>query len=98
MTMHERIMSGKLFTDMCEGMPEERLEAKRRQKRLNDLDPGDVEGRVALLGEIFGKPCDAWIEPPSISAMAAIFPWARALTSMSTAISLTTASSPSATR
>jgi len=64
MTMHERIMSGKLFTDMCEGMPEERLEAKRRQKRLNDLDPGDVEGRVALLGEIFGKPCDAWIEPP----------------------------------
>lgn len=64
MTMHERIMSGKLFTDMCEGMPDERLDAKRRQKRLNDLDPGDVEGRVALLGEIFGKPCDAWIEPP----------------------------------
>ncbi len=64
MTMHERIMSGKLFTDMCEGMPEERLNAKLRMKRLNDLSPEDFEGRTALLGEIFGKPCDAWVEPP----------------------------------
>ena len=64
MTMHERIMSGKLFTDMCEGMPEERLQAKKRMKLLNDMEPDDFEGRVRLLGEIFGKPCDAWIEPP----------------------------------
>lgn len=64
MTMHERIMAGKLFTDMCEGMPEERLSAKKRMKRFNDSDPEDTEGRVKLLGEIFGKPCDAWIEPP----------------------------------
>ncbi len=64
MTMHERIMNGRLFTDMCEGMPEERLDAKIRMKKLNDLDPGDFEGRAALLGEIFGKPCDAWVEPP----------------------------------
>lgn len=64
MTMHERIMNGKLFTDMCEGMPQERLEAKQRMKQFNDCRPEDVEGRVRLLGEIFGKPCDAWIEPP----------------------------------
>lgn len=64
MTMHERIMAGKLFTDMCEGMPEERLSAKKRMKRFNDSEPEDTEGRVKLLGEIFGKPCDAWIEPP----------------------------------
>lgn len=64
MTMHERIMSGKLFTDMCEGMPEERLAAKQRMKRLNDCPPEDIEARVKLLAEIFGKPCDAWIEPP----------------------------------
>ena len=64
MTMHERIMAGKLFTDMCEGMPQERLEAKQRMKRFNDSQPEDVEGRMKLLGEIFGKPCDAWIEPP----------------------------------
>lgn len=64
MTMHERIMQGKLFTDMCEGMPEERLKAKKLMKRFNDSEPDDVEGRVKLMGEIFGKPCDSWIEPP----------------------------------
>ena len=62
MTMHERIMNGKLFTDMCEGMPQERLEAKQRMKQFNDCRPENVEGRVRLLGEIFGKPCDAWID------------------------------------
>ena len=64
MTMRERILAGKLFTDMCEGLPEERLLGKQRMKRFNDSAPEDVEGRVALLGEIFGKPCDSWIEPP----------------------------------
>ena len=64
MTMHERIMSGKLFTDMCEGMPAERLKAKKLMKRFNDSEPDDIEGRVKLMGEIFGKPCDSWIEPP----------------------------------
>ena len=39
MTMHDRIMSGKLFTDMCEGMPEERLQAKKLMKRFNDSEP-----------------------------------------------------------
>lgn len=64
MTMHERIMAGKLFTDMCEGMEEERLDAKKRMKRFNDSEPDDFEGRVKLMEEIFGKPCEAWIEPP----------------------------------
>ena len=64
MTMHERIMSGKLFTDMCEGMPAERLKAKKLMKRFNDSEPDDIEGRVKLMAEIFGKPCDSWIEPP----------------------------------
>ena len=30
MTMHERIASGKLFTDECEGLPQERTGAKRK--------------------------------------------------------------------
>lgn len=64
MTMRERIMQGKLFTDMCEGMPEERLRGKQLMKRFNDSDPEDTQGRMALLEEIFGNPCDAWIEPP----------------------------------
>jgi len=64
MTMRERIMSGKLFTDMCEGMPQERLEAKIRMKAFNDSHPADTQLRLKLLEEIFGKPCDGWIEPP----------------------------------
>lgn len=64
MTMRERIMAGKLFTDMCEGMPEERLKAKQLMKRFNDSEPSDVDGRFALLEEIFGQPCTSWIEPP----------------------------------
>ena len=62
MTMHERIMEGKLFTDMCEGMPQERLEAKKRMKRFNDLEPDQTAERFKLLGEIFGQPCNRWVE------------------------------------
>ena len=65
MTMRERMMQGKLFTDDCEGLPQERIEAKRRMKALNDLDPADLEGRKALLNKIFGKETDVWIETPS---------------------------------
>ena len=64
MTMHERIMEGKLFTDMCEGMPQERLEDKKRMKRFNDTEPDQTAERVKLLGEIFGQPCNSWVEPP----------------------------------
>lgn len=64
MNMHQRILAGKLFTDMCEGMPEERLQAKKRMKRFNDSEPDDIQGREQLLEEIFGNPFDGWIEPP----------------------------------
>ncbi len=64
MTMRERIMQGKLFTDECEGLPEERLEAKKRMKAFNDSAPDNLEERVALMKGIFGKEVKAWIEPP----------------------------------
>lgn len=64
MTMKDRIRQGKLFTDMCEGMPEERLKAKQLMKKFNDSEPEDVEGRFALLEQIFGQKVSAWIEPP----------------------------------
>ena len=64
MTMRERIRKGKLFTDECEGLPEERLEAKKRMKAFNDSSPEDTAGRKALMTEIFGKEVSAWIEPP----------------------------------
>ena len=47
MNMHERIMAGKLFTDMCEGMPEERTAAKLRMKAFNDSMPDDPDRRAA---------------------------------------------------
>lgn len=64
MTMHERIMNGLLFTDMCEGMPEERLQAKKLMKQFNDLEPDDFEGRGKLINTILKEGTDAWIEPP----------------------------------
>ena len=64
MTMHERIMNGMLFTDMCEGMPLERLEAKKLMKKFNDSEPDDFEGRAKLLQEIFKDGEGIWVEPP----------------------------------
>ena len=64
MTMRERIAAGKLFTDMCEGLEEERLEAKRRQKAFNDSDPADMEGRVRMMSEMLAQGDGIWIEPP----------------------------------
>ena len=64
MTMRQRMESGKLFTDMCEGLPEERMAAKERMVRFNALSPRDTAEREMLLGEIFGITPDCWIEPP----------------------------------
>lgn len=64
MTMRERIHQGKLFTDMCEGLPEERTRAKRLQYQFNSSDPEDTQTRMQLLEQIFGQRVHAWIEPP----------------------------------
>lgn len=67
MNMHERMAAGKLFTDMCEGLPEERSEAKRRMIALNSTTPDTLEERMRLIKEIFmeGSGAEtAWIEPP----------------------------------
>lgn len=64
MTMRERIAEGKLFTDDCEGLPEDRLNAKLRMMKYNQSSPADAAGRGKLLEEIFGREVKAWIEPP----------------------------------
>lgn len=64
MNMHERIMAGKLFTDMCEGMPEERLNAKKLMHEFNHSLPDDATWRRMLMQKIFGEETGAWIEPP----------------------------------
>lgn len=64
MNMRERIANGKLFLDDCEGLPEERLQAKKRMMQFNQTMPDEIEKRFQLLDEIFGKKVNAWIEPP----------------------------------
>ena len=65
MNMHERIMAGKLFTDMCEGMPQERNEAKKRMIAFNSTTPDTLEERFRLQKEMLHERSgDAWIEPP----------------------------------
>ncbi|MDH6370257.1 galactoside O-acetyltransferase [Paenibacillus sp. PastF-3] len=64
MTMRERIASGKLFTDYCEGLPEDRLKAKRKMHAFNLTTPDDLDKRTQLMQEIFGRETKAWIEPP----------------------------------
>lgn len=64
MTMRERIAAGKLFTDYCEGLPEDRTSCKKRMIRFNASMPDDVEARRKALNELLGKETDAWVEPP----------------------------------
>lgn len=64
MTMRERIANGKLFTDYCEGLPEDRTKAKKLMKAFNESNPDEIEKRMGILGEILQKAPTAWIEPP----------------------------------
>ena len=65
MTMRERIANGKLWTDMCEGLPEDRLRGKRLMFEFNRTSPDKMDRRNELMQKMFGaigKNC--WIEPP----------------------------------
>lgn len=64
MTMRERIAEGKLFTDYCEGLPQDRVSCKKRMAAFNRTSPEDEAGRSAAMRELFGKETGAWIEPP----------------------------------
>lgn len=63
-TMRERIATGKLFTDNCEGLPEDRKQGKRWMIALNATGPDNLEERFRLVKEIFGEEARVWIEPP----------------------------------
>ena len=63
MTMHERIMNGKLFTDMCEGLPQERSDAKKRLIAFNQTTPDDLEKRFRIQRDVLHESSgNAWIE------------------------------------
>lgn len=65
MTMRDRIAQGLLFTDMGEGLPEERLRGKELMYEFNHTRPSEEEKRRDLIGKMFGKVGkNVWIEPP----------------------------------
>nr|WP_314464308.1 sugar O-acetyltransferase [uncultured Clostridium sp.] len=64
MTMRERIASGKLFTDYCEGLPEDRLNCKMYMTAFNASTPDNLKLRQELRDKLFGKEMKAWVEPP----------------------------------
>ena len=64
MTMRERMAAGELFTDECEGLLEERIQAKKRMKAYNDSDPDDLKLRADMLREMLGEAEDVLVEPP----------------------------------
>ncbi len=64
MTMRERIAAGKLFTDNCEGLEEDRINCKKRVLQFNATNPDDVKVRQQALNNLLGKETKAWVEPP----------------------------------
>ena len=64
MTMRERIVAGKLFTDECEGMPEERRNCKKHMMAFNNSSAENMQDRMEAMEDLFGKKLKAWIEPP----------------------------------
>lgn len=62
--MRERMAAGQLFTDNCDGLAEDRQNAKRRMKAFNETGPDEIQTRIQLMHEMFGKETKAWIEPP----------------------------------
>lgn len=65
MTQRERMRTGRLFTDMTEGMPEERMRGKELVYDFNQTRPSEQEKRMSIAKKIFGKiGRDFWIEPP----------------------------------
>lgn len=58
-------MNGKLFTDMCEGLPAERDAAKKRMIAFNLTTPDEIEKRISIQKEMLHEDSgEAWIEPP----------------------------------
>lgn len=64
MTMRERIAEGKLFTDDCEKLPEDRVRCKKNMIEFNQSPPDNLPLRFAAMTKLFGKITKAWIEPP----------------------------------
>jgi galactoside O-acetyltransferase len=64
-TQRERIANGLLFTDMTEGLPEDRLRGKEYVYEYNHTRPTEIQARMAIAKKMFGSIGKSfWIEPP----------------------------------
>lgn len=65
MTIRERMKAGKLYTDLVEGLPEERLRGKELVYDFNQTRPSEEQKRQEILKELLGSMGEGvWIEPP----------------------------------
>lgn len=65
MTERENIAQGRLFTDMTEGLPEERQRGKELMTAYNLTLPSETEKRISLAKKMFKRiGGHFWIEPP----------------------------------
>ncbi|MBQ6850744.1 MAG: galactoside O-acetyltransferase [Oscillospiraceae bacterium] len=64
MTMRDRMKNGLLFTDMCEGLPQRRSEAKNLMNAFNRADHTDVQAKIKLIKLMVDAEKDVWIESP----------------------------------
>lgn len=65
MTIRERMKQGLLYTDLGEGLEEDRQRCKELIYDYNLTSPGEAEKRKALLRELLGDMGEnIWIEPP----------------------------------
>lgn len=65
MTIRERMKKGMLYTDMGEGLDEERIKCKELIYDYNNTRPSEYEKRTKLLNELLGTVGKSiFIEPP----------------------------------
>ncbi|VTQ67007.1 serine O-acetyltransferase [Campylobacter jejuni] len=65
MSTREKMNKGELYTDMGEGLPEERCAGKERVYDFNLTRPSEEAKRLQLLKSIMGSLGEScWIEPP----------------------------------
>lgn len=65
MTIRERMKAGKIYTDLGEGLAEDRLRGKELVYDFNHTRPSEEEKREDILRQLFGSIGEnVWIEPP----------------------------------
>lgn len=63
-TEKEKILAGELYDATDPQLTAERTRCRDLCKRLNDSRENQAEERKEILTELFGRPTDAWIQPP----------------------------------